>query len=75
LKKRHIVMVKKTDEGEFAFLKTDLSVVTVYPEWLIEKTTQLYNQDEIPDRQAVHYLQVLKKAHPSNPGGFEMEVA
>lgn len=74
LKKKHIVMLKKTMEGEFAFLTTDLSVVTVYPEWLIGKTADLYNEAEITDRQAVHYLQVLKKVHPSNPGGFEMEV-
>jgi hypothetical protein len=67
-------MVKKTKEGEYAFLKTDISVITVYPEWLIGKTVDLHNEDEITDRQAVHYLQILKKVHPSNPGGFEMEV-
>ncbi len=66
LEKANIVM-RVNDEGgrEHVLLKSDPEVVTVYPEWLIERTVELYNDEAIPSRQAVHYLEILKKSHPT----------
>jgi hypothetical protein len=49
-------------------------VVTVYPEWLIQRTVDLYNQEEIHSRQAGHYLEILKKFHPSAVSSTMMEL-
>ncbi len=66
LEKANIIMRINDEEGrEHALLKCNPEVVTVYPEWLIERTADLYNQEEIPSRQAAHYLEVLKTFHPS----------
>ena len=66
LEKSNIVMRISDEEGrEHLLLKCNPEVVTVYPEWLIERTVDLYNQEEIPSRQAMHYLEVLKQSHPT----------
>jgi hypothetical protein len=66
LEKSNIVMRISDEEGrEHLLLKCNPEVVTVYPEWLIERTVDLYNQEEIPSRQAMHFLEVLKQSHPS----------
>ncbi len=66
LEKANIV-TRINDEGgrEHVFLKCNPEIVTVYPEWLIQRTVDLYNDEEIVSRQAMHYLDVLKKFHPS----------
>ncbi|MBN2228302.1 MAG: winged helix-turn-helix transcriptional regulator [Candidatus Thorarchaeota archaeon] len=70
-----IVMQISDEEGhEYAILKCDPEVVTVYPEWLIQKTVELYNDEEIASRQAIHYLEVLKKSHPSLATSIALEV-
>ncbi|TFG07021.1 ArsR family transcriptional regulator [Candidatus Thorarchaeota archaeon] len=67
LEKANIVMRVNDGEGrEHILLKSNPEVMTVYPEWLIERTVELYNGEEIPSRQARHYLEVLRKSHPSN---------
>ncbi len=66
LEKANIVMTVNDESGrEHLLLKCDPQVATVYPEWLIERTVELYNEEEIPSRQAIHYLEVLKRWHPS----------
>jgi hypothetical protein len=60
--------------GEQLMLKCDPEVVTVYPEWLIQRTVDLYNDEDIVSRQAMHYLEVLKKSHPSQATTIAMEV-
>jgi hypothetical protein len=66
LDKANIVMRINDEEGrQHIMLKCDTEVSTVYPEWLIQRTVDLYNDEEIVSRQAIHYLEVLKKSHPS----------
>ncbi len=66
LEKANIVMTVNDESGrQHVLLKCDPQVATVYPEWLIERTVDLYNSEEIPSRQAIHYLQILKAWHPS----------
>ncbi len=66
LEKGGIVMRINDESGrEHLLLKCNPEVVTVYPEWLIQRTIDLYNDEEIVSRQAIHYLEVLKASHPS----------
>ncbi len=75
LEKGNIVMRVNDEEGrEHLILKCDPQVATVYPEWLIERTVDLYNEEEIPSRQAIHYLEVLKRFHPSMAASAALEV-
>lgn len=69
-----LVRVNDEDGKEHALLKSSPEVVTVYPEWLIQRTVDLYNQEEIHSRQAGHYLEILKKFHPSTVSSTMMEV-
>jgi hypothetical protein len=75
LEKANILMrVNDESGGEQLMLKCDPEVVTVYPEWLIQRTVDLYNDEDIVSRQAMHYLEVLKKSHPSQATTIAMEV-
>jgi DNA-binding HxlR family transcriptional regulator len=69
-----LVRVNDEDGKEHALLKSSPEVVTVYPEWLIQRTVDLYNQEEIHSRQAGHYLEILKKFHPSAVSSTMMEL-
>ena len=69
-----LVRVNDEDGKEHVLLKSSPEVVTVYPEWLIQRTVDLYNQEEIHSRQAGHYLEILKKFHPSTVSSTMMEV-
>jgi len=74
LEKANIVMRINDEEGlQHIMLKCDPELSTVYPEWLIQRTVDLYNDEEIVSRQAIHYLEVLKKAHPSQAAVLTME--
>ncbi len=67
LEKSNITITIADDEGiKHVFLKCNPEVLTVYPEWLVERTVDLYNEEDIQSRQAVHYLEQLKINHPSN---------
>lgn len=70
------ILVRVNDEEgkEHVLLKSSPEVVTVYPEWLIQRTVDLYNQEEIHSRQAGHYLEILKKFHPSAVSSTMMEL-
>jgi len=66
LEKANIIMRINDEEGrQYLILKCDPEVSTVYPEWLIQRTVDLYNDEELVSRQAIHYLEVLKRSHPS----------
>ena len=66
LERANIVsMYKSTGSDEHVILKCNPQVMTVYPEWLIKRTVDQYNSDAIASQQAMHYLEVLKKSHPS----------
>ena len=69
-----LVRVNDDDGKEHILLKSSPEVVTVYPEWLIQRTVDLYNQEEIHSRQAGHYLEILKKFHPSTVSSTMMEL-
>ncbi len=69
-----LVRVNDDDGKEHALLKSSPEVVTVYPEWLIQRTVDLYNKEEIHSRQAGHYLEILKKFHPSAVSATMMEL-
>ncbi len=69
-----LVRVNDEDGKEHALLKSSPEVVTVYPEWLIQRTVDLYNKEEIHSRQAGHYLEILKKFHPSAVSATMMEL-
>ncbi|MFQ5832612.1 MAG: winged helix-turn-helix domain-containing protein [Candidatus Thorarchaeota archaeon] len=77
LEEADIVFRAKDDEKqEHVLLKCNPRVATVYPEWLIQRTADSYNDEEIPSRQAIHYLEVLKLSHPSQSialGSGEMD--
>ncbi|NWF96315.1 MAG: hypothetical protein HXY34_09240 [Candidatus Thorarchaeota archaeon] len=74
LEESHIVVRLNDEEGrELLLLKSNPQVMTVYPEWLIQRTVELYNSEDIPSRQASHYLDVLKRFHPSNRTALEQE--
>ena len=69
LEKTNIVArIKDEDKHEHVILKCNPEIVTVYPEWLIQRTVDLYNDESIVNQQAMHYLDVLKKSHPSQAG-------
>jgi hypothetical protein len=75
LEKGNIILRLNDEKGrEHILLQCDPEVVTVYPEWLIERTIDLYNGEEIVSRQAIHYLEVLKRSHPSYIGMALTEV-
>lgn len=66
LEKADIIMKIKDKEGsQHLMLKCNPEVITIYPEWLIQRTVDLYNDEEIVSQQAIHYLEVLKRSHPS----------
>ncbi|MGY5865554.1 MAG: ArsR family transcriptional regulator [Candidatus Thorarchaeota archaeon] len=69
LEKANIVArIKGQDKSEHLILKCNPEVMTVYPEWLIQRTVDMYNDEVIVNQQAMHYLDVLKKSHPSQAG-------
>ncbi|TFG31934.1 hypothetical protein EU528_04830 [Candidatus Thorarchaeota archaeon] len=75
LETANIVMRINDEEGrQHLMLKCDTEVSTVYPEWLIQRTVDLYNDEELVSRQAMHYLEVLKRSHPSQAASLTMEV-
>lgn len=75
LEKSNILIRINDEEGrEHVLLKCDPHVSTVYPEWLIHRTVDLYNDEEIVSRQAMHYLEVLKRSHPTRAASVAMEV-
>ena len=76
LERANIIMSVNDEEGrEHLILKCNPEVVTVYPEWLISRTVDLYNEEEVPSRQAIHYLEVLKKFHPTRAAETMTEVS
>jgi hypothetical protein len=68
-----LTRINDEEGGERLMLKCDPEVVTVYPEWLIQRTVDLYNDEEVVSRQAMHYLEVLKKSHPSQAASIAVE--
>jgi len=75
LEKANIISRINDEEGrEHILLKSDPEVATVYPEWLIQRTVDLYNDEELVSRQAMHYLEVLRRSHPSGVGKIAAEV-
>ena len=75
LEKANIVTRINDEDGrQHVILKCNPEVMTVYPEWLIQRTIDLYNDEEIVSRQAMHYLEVLKKSHPTHASAMAMEV-
>jgi hypothetical protein len=66
LEKANIVKrIKDGNKREHVILKCNPEVVTVYPEWLIQRTVDQYNSEAIASQQAMHYLEILKQSHPS----------
>jgi predicted transcriptional regulator len=66
LEKANIVTrIKDGHNQQHVILKCNPKVVTVYPEWLIQRTVDQYNSEVIASQQAMHYLEVLKQSHPS----------
>ncbi len=61
------ILMRINDESgrEHVLLKSNPEVMTVYPEWLIQRTVDLYNDGAVKNHQAIHYLEVLKASHPS----------
>lgn len=60
-----ITHLKDENNREFVILKCNPEIATIYPEWLIQRTVDQYNSETIANQQAMHYLEVLKKSHPS----------
>ncbi|MFX0056512.1 MAG: hypothetical protein ACFFAD_16410 [Candidatus Hermodarchaeota archaeon] len=64
-KAKIVTRIKDGSKQEHVILKCNPEVVTVYPEWLIQRTVDQYNSEVIASQQAKHYLEVLKQSHPS----------
>ncbi|NHJ12960.1 MAG: hypothetical protein EAX95_04750 [Candidatus Thorarchaeota archaeon] len=60
-----VTRIADGDKRELVLLKCNPEVITVYPEWMIRKTVDLYNSESIASQQAMHYLEILKQSHPS----------
>ena len=60
-----IIRVKDSKKHSHLLLKCNPEILTVYPEWLIQRTVDMYNEEELVPNQAIHYLEVLKRSHPS----------
>ena len=65
LKTAKIITQIKDRSQTYTLLLCNPEISTVYPEWLIQRITELYNEEEVNSRQAIHYLEVLKMSHPS----------
>ena len=65
LKDAKIITQIKDDSKSYILLLCNPEISTVYPEWLIQRITELYNEEDVNSRQAIHYLEVLKASHPS----------
>jgi hypothetical protein len=65
--------IRDREDNLYQMLKCNLEIATVYPEWLIQRTIQLYNEKELVSSQAMHYLEVLKRSHPSAITSTETE--
>lgn len=65
LKDAKIITQIKDGSQSYVLLLCNPEISTVYPEWLIQRITELYNEEEVNSRQAIHYLEVLKMSHPS----------
>lgn len=68
-----VIRIQDKKKQSHVFLKCNPEVLTVYPEWLIQRTVDLYNADELVPNQAIHYLEVLKRSHPSQIEILTME--
>ncbi|MHA1903779.1 MAG: hypothetical protein ACXADL_10365 [Candidatus Thorarchaeota archaeon] len=66
-----VTKIKDESKSEHVILKCNPKVVTVYPEWLIQRTVHQYNSEAIASQQAMHYLEVLKQSHPSQAAIIE----
>jgi DNA-binding transcriptional ArsR family regulator len=74
LEKSNIVIrIQDKKKHSHLLLKCNPEVLTVYPEWLIQRTVDLYNAEELVPNQAIHYLEVLKRSHPSQIEILTME--
>ena len=60
-----VTTIKDEQKREFVILRCNPEIVTIYPEWLIQRTVDQYNSETIANQQAMHYLEVLKNSHPS----------
>jgi len=65
LKEAKIITQIKNGSQSYILLLCNPEISTVYPEWLIQRITELYNEEDVNSRQAIHYLEVLKMSHPS----------
>jgi len=65
LKEAKIITQIKDGSQSYILLLCNPEISTVYPEWLIQRITELYNEEDVNSRQAIHYLEVLKMSHPS----------
>ncbi|MGY5858871.1 MAG: hypothetical protein RTU63_05840 [Candidatus Thorarchaeota archaeon] len=75
LKEAEIIVQINSDSGsEYILLLCNPEMSTVYPEWLIQRIVDLYNEEEVNNTQAMHYLEVLKKSHPTQIALLETEL-
>ncbi|MGY5873118.1 MAG: hypothetical protein RTV72_12785 [Candidatus Thorarchaeota archaeon] len=75
LKDAEITVQLKDEAGsKYILLLGNPEISTVYPEWLIQRIIDLYNDEEVDSNQAVHYLEVLKKSHPSQIALLEVDI-
>ncbi|MFX1486318.1 MAG: hypothetical protein ACFFBS_04400 [Promethearchaeota archaeon] len=63
IKQKFIASLKDDDGREWLFLKTDPRIITFYPEYCVQIAAEKYNNKEIPPRQAMRHLLILKENH------------
>lgn len=65
-----VLWVKDDEKREHVMLKCNPEIVTLYPEYLIQRSVDLHNDEEIESPQTIHYLEALRQYHPSQSTGF-----
>lgn len=63
IKQKFIASLKDEDGREWLFLKTDPKIITFYPEYCVKIAAEKYNNQEVPPRQAMRHLLILKENH------------
>ncbi|MHA1840093.1 MAG: hypothetical protein ACTSYO_09095 [Candidatus Ranarchaeia archaeon] len=59
-----IMRFRDAEQHEVLLLKTDPKIVTFYPEHCIATEIRRYNDREVPPRQALHHLDLLRQNYP-----------
>ncbi|MFX0096230.1 MAG: hypothetical protein ACFE7E_00550 [Candidatus Hodarchaeota archaeon] len=61
IKEEFVASLKDDDGREWLFLKANPKIITFYPEYCAHIAAEKYNNQELPSRQAMRHLVILKE--------------